>query len=169
MTTLISAFPLVAAGLGRLTTYVGMSTEERSTFLNTAPAEELAALFLEAGDAHRLMFDSLFPEVDKVVRDRWIAHGSDEFARAVRAHARESREMKTTVNILAAQTRALLTPAEWKKNLAEREAHAESCERGALLREEQAAEAATSYKAMLLKLKERLKDGIIVPPDDEAK
>ncbi len=165
--SLAHAYPLVASGLPRLTEYVHMSTEERSAFLATATEAEFATVFLEAGDAHRLLFESLFPELDKAIRDRWLSHGSNAFVDAVRAHARESFTTKQTVKRLQVETRATRTVADWKREIAEREAYAESSERGAILREQEAADMANRYKELFETLKKRLADGIMVPPGME--
>ncbi len=162
-TTLATAYPLVVVGLSRLTAYVNMTPDVRTAFLLDATAEQLAELFLEAGDVHRLLFDHLYKEIDRAVRDRWLSNGDDRFADAVRAHARESDVTRQAVNVILQEVNATMPAARWKKQLAENEAYAEGAQRFAEQEKAKYAEAATSYKDAMGKLQRRLQDGLTVP------
>ena len=115
--TLTDAYPLVAAGLQSLTAYVRMTPDERSAYLQTAEADALATLFLEAGDLFLCLTDRVYKDIDRAVRDRWLSQGDDRFEKAVRGHARESGVTRQSLACIMPQVGATMPSAQWIKQV----------------------------------------------------
>lgn len=134
---LADAYPLAPRGLELLAALLPLDAEQRRAHYAALDATAIADLFLAATEVRRLVEREVRPNLNRETADRFLAEGSDAVERAVRAHWREHPQREALALQMGEDAAVRTTAAAWRRQLAEREAHAEAAEQRANEREVQ--------------------------------